>query len=137
MIFLTEDDFVQYQVRTEVLSVLKIAATTLDASELVAMEQVSSYLKTRYDMAAAFEKTGDDRNPLLIMYMIDIIMYHLHSNTANRVMPKSREDRFNAAITWLTSVNSGDLIPNLPSLEANNPDPIYRFGSDERYANRW
>jgi phage gp36-like protein len=137
MIFLTDEDFIQYQVRTEVLSVLKISETSLDVAELGAIEQMTSYLKTRYDTALTFSAAGASRNPLIIMYMIDIILYNLHSNTASRVVPKSREDRFNAAITWLTSVNAGTLIPSLPSLEANNPDPIFRFGSDCRYNNRW
>jgi len=136
MNFLTEDDF-GVQIRTEVLSVLTVSTTSLDIAENMAQEQITSYISTRYDAAATFSATGVDRNPLIIMYMIDLLLYHLHSNTAGRVIPKHREDRYAAAIDWLTKVNSGDLIPTLTAIAATTPDPIFRFGSDWKYSNRW
>lgn len=135
MNFLTDDDFTQYQVRNEVLTVLKISDTSLDSAELAAQEQMSSYLRTRFDVAATFAATGADRNPLIVMYMIDLVLYHLHSNTAARVMPKERESRYKAAIEWLHKVNEGSLIPALTALP--NTDPVYRFGSDDQYSSRW
>lgn len=137
MNFLTDDDFVQYQVRDAVLAVLKISETTLDASELAAQEQMSTYLRTRFDVVATFAAAGTARNPLLIMYMIDLIIYHLHSNTPSRVIPKNREDRFNAAITWLTGVNTGGLLPDLPLLPDTTPDPLLRVGTNRKYSKRW
>jgi len=135
MNFLTDEDFTEYQVRTEVLNVLKISDTTLDTAELAAQEEISTYLRTRFDVVATFSATGLDRNPLIVMYMIDLVLYHLHSNTASRVMPKERENRHKAAITWLSKVNEGKLIPALTALP--NTDPVYRFGSDEQYSSRW
>jgi hypothetical protein len=137
MIFLTDDDFVQYQVREAILQVLTISGSTLDGAELAAIEQMSGYLRARFDVAATFSAAGTARNPLIIMYLIDLIIYHLHSNTATRVMPKAREDRFNAAITWLTGVNGGSLIPNLPELPSTMPDPLFKFGTNEKYSRRW
>jgi len=137
MNFLTDDDFTEYQVRNEVLSVLKISDTTLDTAELTAQEQMSSYLRTRYDVANIFNKTADDRNPLIIMYMIDLILYHLHSNTASRVMPKVREDRHKAAVEWLEKVNRDKLLPDLPQLPDTTIDPVYRFGSNTYVSSRW
>jgi hypothetical protein len=137
MIFLTEDDFVQYQVREAILQVLTISGTTLDGAELAAIEQMSGYLRARYDVVATFGAAGTARNPLIIMYMIDLILYHLHSNTASRVMPKNREDRFNAAITWLSGVNGGTLIPNLPEVASTLPDPLFKFGTNHKYSRRW
>lgn len=137
MIFLTEADFTEYQVRTEVLSVLKISDSSLDAAELAAQEQMTSYLRTRFDVANIFNTTTSDRNPLIIMYMIDLVLYHLHSNIAGRAIPKEREERYKAAIHWLDKVNMGDLIPSLPQLDSTTPDPIYRFGSNESVSRRW
>lgn len=137
MNFLTDDDFVQFQVRDAVLAILKISTSTLDAAELAAQEQMSSYLRSRFDCAAVFSAAGAARNPLIIMYMIDLVIYHLHSNTPSRVMPKAREDRFNAAITWLNSVNGGDLIPDLPALPSTTPDPVMRLGTNRKYSQRY
>ena len=137
MNFLTDDDFIEYQVRAEVLAVLTISSSTLDTAELAAQEQITSYISSRYDPVATFAATGAARNPLVIMYMIDLILYHLHSNAASRAIPKLREDRFTAAITWLEKVNTGDLIPTLTPIASTTPDPIFRFGSDFQYFNRW
>jgi hypothetical protein len=117
--------------------VLKISESTLDAAELVAIEQVTSYLRTRFDMVATFSAVGTDRNPLIIMYMIDLILYHLHSNTPGRVVPKVRGDRFDAAITWLEKVNDSKLEPTLPPLLTATPDPLFRFGSKRKVTHRW
>jgi len=138
MIFLKDSDFEEMQVRNEVLNVLKISTTSLDTGELVAMETVSSSIKTRFDAAATFAARDEARNPLIVMYMIDIILYHLHSNTPSRVVPKNREDRFNAANTWLNGVNGGSLIPSLPPIEAPEKDPLFRFGSSgTQQSKRW
>ena len=133
MIFLTDADFEEYQVRDAVLSVLKISTTSLDSAELAVMEQVGSYIKSRYDATATFAAVGLARNPLIVMYMIDLILYHLHSNTPGRVLPKVRQDRFDAAIVWLDKVNNGGLFPTLPEIASTTPDPLYKFGSDSDY----
>lgn len=137
MNFLTDEDFVQMQVRNEVLSVLKIADASLDTAELTAIKQMTGYLKTRFDVAQIFAARGAARDPLIIMYMIDLILYHLHSNTSGRVMPKAREDRFNAAIAWLKDVSNGDQIPDLPELPITDPDPVLRLGTNCKYSKRW
>jgi len=137
MIFLTDDDFVQYQVREAVLNVLKISTSSLDVAELAAIEQASTYLRTRYDVVATFGAAGAARNPLLIMYLIDLIIYHLHSNTASRVVPAERVKRFDAAITFLNGVNGGGLLPDLPLLPETTPDPLLRTGTNRKYSKRW
>jgi len=135
MNFLVDDDFTEYQVRAEVLAVLTISTSTLDVAELSAQEQMSSYLRARFDCVATFAAVSVARNPLVIMYMIDLILYHLHSNTASRVVPKNRHDRFDAAVAWLKGVNAGDLIPDLPPIATNLPDPLFKFGSDSDFFN--
>jgi predicted lysophospholipase L1 biosynthesis ABC-type transport system permease subunit len=138
MNFLTEQDFEDMQVRTDVLAVLKISTTTLDTAEIAVQEQVSSYIRARFDAVATFAAIGTARNPMIVMYMVDLILYHLHSNTAGRVMPKTRQDRFDAAIAWLTSVSTpGGLIPDLPEIPNNLPDPLFKFGGNDNYSRRW
>lgn len=137
MNFLTNNDLTEFQVRNEVLAVLKISTSTLDTAELAAQEQMSSYLRTRFNVPAIFSAAALARNPLIIMYMIDLVLYHLHSSVSQRAVPKQREDRFNAAITWLKSVNSGDLIPDLPELAAETPDPTMRLGGGAKYSRRY
>jgi phage gp36-like protein len=58
-----------------------------------------------------------EKSNLLTMYMIDIALYHVHSRIMPQQIPKLREDRYNAAITWLEKVSEGVLSANLPLLK--------------------
>ena len=44
----------------------------LDRAEQYAIEEVSSYLRGRYDIETAFAQRGDSRNSLLVMITCDI-----------------------------------------------------------------
>lgn len=137
MAFLGDDDY-DVQARNEIMQVLQITTSSRGLAENMAEEEITAYLRPRgYDVPAIFAQTGDARNPLIIMYMIDIVIYHLHSNTATRVMPKTRADRYTAAIDWLTKVNAGDLDPSLPKIPDTTPDPLFRLSSDNKYFSRW
>ena len=104
----------------------------------MAQEEITSYLRPRgYDVAAVFSASGDSRNPLIIMYMIDMALYHLHSSLAGRAIPKNREDRYRAALEWLTQVNHDKLDPTLPKLPDPNTDPSWRFGNNGQYSVAW
>jgi len=79
------------------------------------------------------------RNPFVIMYLVDIVMYHIHSKDATRLMPKVREDRYQDALDWMKMVAKGTLEANLPQLpitDANATSDI-RFNSHEAEDNRW
>lgn len=54
------------------------------------------------------------RNPFIILKLVDITLYHLHSKDATRLMPKVREDRYQDAIDWLKMVGRGELEADLP-----------------------
>lgn len=138
MSFLTETDY-DVQIRTEVRNVVNQTNASQALAELMAQEEMTGYLRPRgYDVAAIFAATGANRNPLIIMYMIDIVLYHLHSNIVTRAMPKTREDRYNAAIAWLDKVSRGLLEPQLPKVqEPEDATPNMKLGSNQQYFKRW
>jgi phage gp36-like protein len=79
------------------------------------------------------------RNPFVMMYLVDITLYHLHSKDASRLMPKVREDRYTDAQSWLKMVGRGEIDANLPVLP---PDDIgyvseIRFNSNPVENQRW
>ena len=86
-------------------------------SELAAQAEMESYLRDRFDVAVIFSKTADDRNKLIVMYLIDMALYHLFSNLTPRTVPDIRADRYRAAIDWLRRVAKGELNPGLPLVE--------------------
>ena len=69
---------------------------------------------------------GDNRNQQIVMYLIDITLYHLHSRINPRNIPDLRKERYDGnnpqqnggAIAWLKRVASGDLTADLPNIIA-------------------
>jgi hypothetical protein len=76
-----------------------------------------------------FWTKGDNRNPLIKMYFVDMVLYHLHSRVNPRNIPQLRMDRYDAAIKAL---NSG-LVFNLPEWPTDeNTTPIH-WGSNKKF----
>jgi hypothetical protein len=67
---------------------------------------------------------GDNRNQQIVMYLLDITLYHLHSRINPRNIPDLRKERYDGnnatqnggAIAWLKRVASGDITADLPSI---------------------
>jgi len=66
---------------------------------------------------------GDNRNQQIVMYLLDITLYHLHSRINPRNIPDLRKERYDGnnatqnggAIAWL-KVASGDITADLPQI---------------------
>lgn len=62
--------------------------------------------------------SGDNRNPQMVNYMIDVVLYHIHSRIAPRNIPDLRVKRYDDAISWLKSCAKGDYITaSLPKIQ--------------------
>lgn len=67
---------------------------------------------------------GDNRNQLLLMRLIDITLFHLHSRINPRNIPDLRKERYDGnspaqvggAIGWLKQIASGDFNVDLPEI---------------------
>jgi phage gp36-like protein len=139
MSFLIDSDF-DVQSRTELMRVLEVSTLSRPMAENMAEAEISSYLRPRgCDIPAIFSASGDDRHPLIIMRMIDIVIYHLCSNINGRAVPDTRQKRYDAAIDWLDKVNRGLLDPDLPMIvdETKDPTPTIRLGTNQKYSSRW
>ncbi len=85
---------------------------------------------------------GDNRNPMIKMYLIDIILYHLHSRINPRNIPLLREIRYfgnvenqnGGAIGWLKNIEKGKINLNCPEIEPVSGNSI-RFGSMPKKSN--
>lgn len=91
------------------------AATITDA-ELKAQEEMSAYLRKRYNVAEIFNKTGTSRNHAIVMMLTDMVIYHIYSSITPRNIPDLRLDRYDYATKWLSKVASGTLEPDLPKI---------------------
>lgn len=120
------------QIRAAILSVVTNDDTdSLHLAEQMAQEEMESYLRTRYNVGAIFDlnQDVDDRKKIIVMYLIDITLYHLHSNISPENIPDLRETRYNRAVKWLEKVANGNLSPDLPKID--NPDDPFANGGNQ------
>ena len=123
--FLSDADY-NFQIRTEILS--SITQDNYDAllpvAENASMQEIEGYLAQRYDMATVWIMTGPARNPLLVMYMVDIVLYHIYSSISNKQMPAKRENRYLAAKDYFERAAAGKVTLNLPRITDKARIPI-------------
>lgn len=137
--FLTDEDYsvTSDELTTDVLT--QSDTTTRLKAERVAMEEVSSYLRSRYDMEKAFAMTGDQRNGKLVQITVDIALYYLAHALAQNMGIESRENLYKSSIAWLKDVQIGKASPDLPTYtgsdgESDIKNP-FKFGGMK--ANRY
>ncbi len=47
---------------------------------------------------------GDNRNPQLVTYLIDLVLYHVHTRLSPRQVPEIRIDRYNHTMNFLKNI---------------------------------
>lgn len=122
MSFLLPADY-GLQIRDEIRGLLTDGNDVLlDQAATAAQVEMESYLRGRYDVAAVFAATGAARNAQVVMYLVDMALYHLHSRQNPRNVPQIRQDRYEQVISWLKMARRGELSVGLPLEPATNPD---------------
>jgi phage gp36-like protein len=100
----------------------------VELAEDMAIEDMKGYMGQLYDCDAIFSATGEARNKLVMMFAIDITLYHLHSANNPQRFSQTRKDRYDRAISWLQMVQSGKVVPNgLPLKQDSSGTPISTF----------
>ena len=123
--FLKNADY-EMQVRTEIRHLLDgydpaspdVPSLRLLRAEDTAVSQMKGWLSGRYDCPAIFAAplTPDVRNQFIVTIMIDIVLYHLYSQTGSRDVPTHRKERYQDALDWLKDAGQGKITSDLPSL---------------------
>ena len=86
-----------------------------------AIAEMTSYLNKTYDVNAIFSATGSERNALILMFALDITIYHIFCQHNPYKISQIRQDRYERAVEWLKGVMKGDITiadaPRLPEEE--------------------
>lgn len=116
------------------MSIIADDQTVLDQIEVAAIEEMKSYLGRRYDVTAIFAATGTSRSHLVVMYLVDMVTYHISAARTPRDVPQIRKDRYDAAMKWLEDCANGIANPFLPILTDDNGDSKsdLKFGSNPK-----
>lgn len=153
MAFLTDDDYLAQIDQADLLALSRAdspqqdepddpaplppalpVATIRARAEANALSEVASYLRGRYDMAAAYALAGDARNQQLVMICVDVAIWNMAPRVAFRNVSEIRQVRYEAAIKWLTMAQKGLSNPDLPAYAVDETAPqahsIFRWGSN-------
>lgn len=138
--FVDENDYVV--IGADALKILQQSSPEKrHLAEQAAEEEISGYLRGRYDVKKVFSQTGIDRNMQIVIYYCDIALYHLISWLPGKMGTEIREERYKRAVEWLEKVSAGKTIPDLPlptgpNGEEDTYNPI-RYGSGQKNNYDW
>jgi hypothetical protein len=80
--------------------------------------------------------SGDNRHPQLVMFTIDVALYHLYGRIAPKSIPDVRTDRYNAAIAELRMMAKGDISTDIQKIQPDKGSRI-RAGSNVKQQNSY
>ncbi len=137
--FITDNDY-SVVIGEDALKVISRASADNRANaELEAIEEISGYLRPVYDCNAIFSAVDDDRNRLIVMRTVDIALYHLVASLPQKMGIEIRKERYERAIEWLEGVQSGKIIPDLPTVEEDEHTGSFGtiYHSEPRLRHNW
>ena len=141
MAFLVDEDYKVMVGEKALVTIMQGEVANREKAEAMAQEEVSGYLRSRYDVNAVFAAKDMSRNTLIVMYTCDIALYHLISWLPGKMGYEMRKERYERAIKWLEGVQNGKTSPDLPTYtgtdgeeDINNP---IRFGSETKNNYGW
>jgi len=103
--------------------------TIMETAIASALAQAKAYLH-RYDLDALFGATGNDRDPLLLMYLKDMAAWHFITLANANVDLELRKTRFDEALKALKEIQEGKTMPAdwpVPTVPAGEQDPNSLF----------
>lgn len=78
--------------------------TLVEICEDRAIAEMRGYLSKRYDCNAIFSASGEERNQLILMMVIDIAVYHIFCIHNPQKLSQVRKDRYERAVEWMKAV---------------------------------
>lgn len=111
--FLTLDDYSSVCDDYEFKQITEKEDVRLKA-EAAAMEEIASYLRSRYDIDRAFAAVGSCRNAMLVQVAVNISLWLMVHRLPQNMGHERRECLYNDAVKWLRDVQSSKASPDLP-----------------------
>lgn len=92
---------------------------------------------------AAYFAPKDEREPVLVMIVVDVLAYHLFSRTGARRIPEHIKTRYEQALDKLKQIRAGKLTLDLPLRPSSDADDVPQSSggitiiSKEKRQNHW
>lgn len=138
--FIIEEDY-KVVIGDRALAVItQVSTENRINAETEAIEEISSYLRPKYDTQAIFSAVGQSRNRLIVMYACDIALWHMAASLPQKMGTDIRKERYERAVKWLEGVQAGKIVPQLPSATDPQGEPLassITFGGQKRLRHNW
>ena len=138
---LTENDYKVVIGETGYKAISQLSEDNVHLAEQEAQEEMAGYLRPKYDVAAIFSAEGTERNPLIVMYLCDIALYHMSASLPQKMGSEIRKERYDRAIKWLEGVQAGKIVPDLPLPVDENGETVYAgtliYNSNKKLNHEW
>lgn len=136
MAFITAKELETHLYKEDIDTISREDETILTAAVDAAIEEAYGYLGA-YDRKKIFEATEGKRNPLLLIFVKDIAVWHFINLCNAGCDLELREKRYDRAVSWLRQVQRGETTANLPIVDENGdgePDTAgeYIYGSNPK-----
>lgn len=138
--FIAEDDYKVVIGDTAMKVVSQASAENRANAEREAQEEISGYLRPKYDCDAVFAAKGEKRNHQIVMFTCDIALYHMVSAMPQKMGSDIRKERYERAIKWLEGVQSGKIVPDLPLMLDDNGEMVGSsivYGCQRKLRHNW
>lgn len=139
--FINKEDYHLVVSEISLKTIMQQDEANLTAANAAAIEEISGYLRPKYDLKTIFSAEGDNRNRQLVMTACDIALYHLNASMPQKMGAEIRKERYDRAVKWLEGVQAAKIILDLPlSVNESTGEPsglAFRFGCQEKQHNNW
>ena len=140
IMFITDQDY-KIVIGDQALKVIsQVSHENRTNAEKEAVEEISGYLRPKYDTEAIFFEQGADRNRLIVMYACDIALYHMAASMPQKMGIDIRRERYERAVKWLEGVQAGKIVPDLPLATDENGNPVgfpMVYGCQKKLRHNW
>lgn len=145
--YLRDDDYKPVCSPAELQVLQQSSTENREQAERTAIEEVASYLRSRYDVGYIFAQRGAERNAHLVTIVANITLYYLSKHLPARMTQDTRNELYDRAIEWLKAVQRGAVTPMLPTYSdtaklkgesiGNNADSGFIYGSIPKQTHHW
>lgn len=138
--FINDEDYSVVIGEQALKTVSQVSDDNRANAEEEAIEEISSYLRPKYDTEAIFNAEGNERNRLIVMYTCDIALYHMAASLPQKMGTEIRKERYERAIKWLEGVQAGKIVPELPVATDDDGNPVgfpMVYGCQKKLRHNW
>jgi len=137
--FLNIDELKTVMYDYQLSEIVEDDTTIAEMAIQAAVEEVASYLRSRYDTEKTFTAEGADRNPLVLEITKDVALWQIIRLSNPDILHERVKDRYDRAVEWLDKVARGLISPTLPVIQDNKGDDVtpIKFGSMKQQRYDW